>query len=110
MNGSESGLPLAGIRVLDFGHTVMGPTAGLMLADLGAEVIRVEPAPQGDPTRRLRGFGTGYFPFYNRNKKSIAVDLKTPAGTGSGRQAAGLGRRNDREFRSRHDRPAGSRL
>ena len=73
-------LPLEGIRVLDFGHTVMGPTAGLMLADLGAEVIRVEPAPQGDPTRRLRGFGTGYFPFYNRNKKSIAVDLKSPEG------------------------------
>ncbi|WP_316980165.1 CaiB/BaiF CoA transferase family protein [Shumkonia mesophila] len=72
-------LPLAGVRVLDFGHTVMGPTAGLVLADLGAEVIRVEPA-SGDPTRRLRGFGTGYFPFYNRNKKSIAVDLKSEAG------------------------------
>lgn len=72
-------LPLAGIRVLDFGHTVMGPTAGLVLADLGAEVIRVEPA-SGDPTRRLKGFGTGYFPFYNRNKKSLAVDLKSEAG------------------------------
>ncbi len=78
--GAASPLPLNGIRVLDFGHTVMGPTAGLVLADLGAEVIRVEPAPKGDPTRNLRGFGTGYFPFYNRNKKSIAVDLKTEEG------------------------------
>ncbi len=73
-------LPLAGIRVLDFGHTVMGPSAGLILADLGADVIRIEPAPNGDPTRDLRGFGTGYFPFYNRNKRSLAVDLKTLEG------------------------------
>lgn len=81
-NGAAApdGLPLSGIRVLDFGHTVMGPTAGLILADLGAEVIRVEPAPKGDPTRELRGFGTGYFPFYNRNKKSIGLDLKSSAG------------------------------
>ncbi|MEF2072649.1 CaiB/BaiF CoA transferase family protein [Consotaella aegiceratis] len=75
-----SAAPLSGLRVLDFGHTVMGPTAGLVLADLGAEVIRIEPAPGGDPTRQLRGFGTGFFPFYNRNKKSIAVDLKAPEG------------------------------
>ncbi len=67
------------VRVLDFGHTVMGPTAGLVLGDLGAEVIRVEPV-DGDPTRRLKGFGTGYFPFYNRNKKSIAINLKDKAG------------------------------
>ena len=80
MTAPAGNLPLTGVRVLDFGHTVMGPTAGLLLADLGAEVIRIEPAPQGDPTRRLRGFGTGYFPFYNRNKKSIAVDLKSPEG------------------------------
>ncbi len=72
-------LPHAGFRVLDFGHTVMGPTAGLVLADLGAEVIRVEPV-QGDPTRRLRGFGSGYFPFYSRGKRSIALDLKEPCG------------------------------
>ena len=72
-------MPLDGLRVLDFGHTVMGPTAGLVLADLGAEVIRVEPVT-GDPTRRLKGFGTGYFPFYNRNKKSLAIDLKDPRG------------------------------
>ena len=68
-------LPLSGLRVLDFGHTVMGPTAGLILADLGAEVIRIEPV-DGDPTRRLKGFGTGYFPFYNRNKQSVAINLK----------------------------------
>lgn len=72
--------PLAGIRVLDFGHTVMGPSAGLIMADLGAEVIRVEPAGKGDPTRKLKGFGTGYFPFFNRNKKSLALDLKSPEG------------------------------
>ncbi len=75
-------MPLAGLRVLDFGHTVMGPTAGLVLADLGAEVIRIEPAPDGDPTRKLKGFGTGYFPFFNRNKKSVAINLKTPEGLG----------------------------
>jgi crotonobetainyl-CoA:carnitine CoA-transferase CaiB-like acyl-CoA transferase len=73
-------LPLNGLRVLDFGHTVMGPTAGLVLADLGAEVIRIEPAPDGDPTRKLKGFGTGYFPFFNRNKKSLAINLKAPEG------------------------------
>lgn len=72
--------PFNGLRVLDFGHTVMGPTAGLVLADLGAEVIRVEPAPNGDPTRKLKGFGTGYFPFFNRNKKSLALNLKSPEG------------------------------
>jgi len=72
-------MPLAGLRVLDFGHTVMGPTAGLILADLGAEVIRIEPVA-GDPTRRLKGFGTGYFPFFNRNKQSVAINLKDPRG------------------------------
>ena len=75
---SES--PLAGIRVLEFTHAVMGPSAGLVLADLGAEVIRVEPAPQGDHTRRLKGFGTGFYTFINRNKKSLAVDIKSEAG------------------------------
>ena len=68
---------LQDLRVLEFTHAVMGPTAGLVLADLGAEVIHVEP-PGGDSTRRLKGFGTGYFPFYSRNKKSLAVDLKDP--------------------------------
>jgi crotonobetainyl-CoA:carnitine CoA-transferase CaiB-like acyl-CoA transferase len=72
--------PLSGLRVLDFGHTVMGPSAGLILADLGADVIKIEPAPDGDPTRRLRGFGTGYFGYFNRNKRSVALDLKHPDG------------------------------
>lgn len=72
--------PLNGIKVVDFGHTVMGPACGMILADLGAHVLKIEPSPQGDPTRRLKGFGTGYFGYFNRNKQSIAVDLKTPEG------------------------------
>ncbi len=72
-------LPLSGIRVIEFSHMVMGPAAGLMLADLGADVIKVEPLG-GDKTRRLRGAGAGYFPMYNRNKRSICVDLKSEAG------------------------------
>jgi crotonobetainyl-CoA:carnitine CoA-transferase CaiB-like acyl-CoA transferase len=72
-------LPLTGLLVLEFTHAVMGPTAGLLLADLGADVIHIEPV-DGDNTRRLKGFGTGYFPFYNRNKKSLAIDLKAPEG------------------------------
>src|ERR1700739_3940188 len=70
-------LPLEGIRVVEFGHMVMGPTCGLVLADLGADVIKVEPAPEGDNTRRLTGSGAGYWMTYNRNKKSFAVDIKT---------------------------------
>jgi crotonobetainyl-CoA:carnitine CoA-transferase CaiB-like acyl-CoA transferase len=72
-------LPLAGIKVIEFSHMVMGPCAGLMLADLGAEVIKVEPLG-GDKTRRLRGAGAGYFPMYNRNKKSLCINLKSDAG------------------------------
>lgn len=72
-------LPLAGIRVAEFCHVVMGPTCGLILADLGAEVIKVEP-PDGDHTRKLVASGAGFFPTYNRNKKSLAVDLKSPQG------------------------------
>jgi crotonobetainyl-CoA:carnitine CoA-transferase CaiB-like acyl-CoA transferase len=77
-NEPSETLPLADLRVLDFGHTVMGPTAGLVLADLGAEVIRIEPAPDGDPTRKLKGFGTGYFPFFNRNKKALRSTSRHP--------------------------------
>ncbi|MEP0804255.1 MAG: CoA transferase [Chloroflexota bacterium] len=71
--------PLSSLRVLEFSHAVLGPACGLILADLGAEVIRIEP-PSGDPTRNLKGFGTGYYPFFNRNKKSLAIDIKTDAG------------------------------
>ncbi|MCC7488225.1 MAG: CoA transferase [Gammaproteobacteria bacterium] len=78
MAGKQS-LPLAGVRVIEFTHMVMGPAAGLMLADLGADVIKIEPA-EGDSTRTLPGSGAGYFPMYNRNKRSLCVDLKAPAG------------------------------
>jgi crotonobetainyl-CoA:carnitine CoA-transferase CaiB-like acyl-CoA transferase len=72
-------LPLQHLTVLEFTHAVMGPSCGLILADLGATVIHIEPI-EGDSTRRLRGFGTGYFPFYNRNKQSLAIDLKATEG------------------------------
>ncbi len=72
-------LPLQGVRVAEFCHVVMGPTCGLVLADLGAEVIKVEPL-DGDHTRKLVASGAGFFPTYNRNKKSLAVDLRSPAG------------------------------
>jgi len=72
-------LPLAGVRVVEFVHVVMGPTCGLILADLGAEVIKVEPL-DGDHTRKLVASGAGFFPTYNRSKKSFAVDLKSPRG------------------------------
>ena len=76
-------LPLTGVRVVEFTHMVMGPTCGLILADLGAEVIKVEPighGRHGDATRELLGSGAGFFPLFNRNKKSVALDLQTPDG------------------------------
>jgi len=72
-------LPLAGLRVVEFTHMVMGPTCGLILADLGAEVIKVEPI-EGDSTRKLIGSGAGFFSTFNRNKKSLAVDVKDARG------------------------------
>ena len=75
-----SATPLAGLRVLEFSHTVMGPTAGLVFAELGADVIKVEPVPKGDHTRGLGGFAAGFFAAFSRNKRSLAVDLKKPAG------------------------------
>ncbi len=72
-------LPLEGVRVIELSHMVMGPTCGLVLADLGAEVIKVEPA-EGDPTRRLKSSGAGFFAAFSRNKKSVTIDLDTPAG------------------------------
>jgi crotonobetainyl-CoA:carnitine CoA-transferase CaiB-like acyl-CoA transferase len=77
---SSAPLPLAGIRVVELVHMVMGPTAGLILADLGADVVKVEPAPEGDNTRRLMGGGAGFFVMFNRNKRSLAIDLKSPKG------------------------------
>ena len=75
----RSNLPYAGVRVVEFTHMVMGPTCGMLLGDLGAEVIKVEPV-EGDSTRHLRGSGAGFFPSFNRNKKSIALDLKDTDG------------------------------
>ena len=72
-------LPLAGLKVVEFSHMIMGPSAGLILADLGADVIKIEPA-EGDSTRRLVGFAAGFFPAFNRNKRSLAVDLKSEGG------------------------------
>jgi len=72
-------LPLEGVRVVEFAHMVMGPSCGLVLADLGAEVIKVEP-PAGDNTRRLEAAGIGFYPVFNRNKKSLAIDLQRPEG------------------------------
>lgn len=78
--------PLSGVKVIDFGHTVMGPSASMILADLGADVIKIEPSPGGDPTRALKGFGTGYFGYFNRNKRSVALNLKTEEGLGIARR------------------------
>jgi crotonobetainyl-CoA:carnitine CoA-transferase CaiB-like acyl-CoA transferase len=77
--GAEKRLPLSGLRVLELGHTVMGPSCSLVLADLGADVTKIEPL-EGDRTRRVVGFGTGMFPVFNRNKRSLAIDIKRPAG------------------------------
>ena len=71
--------PLAGLRVVELTHMVMGPTVGLILADLGADVVKIEPVG-GDHTRKLVGSGAGYFPMYNRNKRSIALNLKSQKG------------------------------
>jgi crotonobetainyl-CoA:carnitine CoA-transferase CaiB-like acyl-CoA transferase len=73
--------PLAGLKVVEFSHMVMGPSIGVILGDLGADVIKVEPVG-GDATRRLRGSGAGYFPMFNRNKRSICLNLKDPRGLG----------------------------
>jgi crotonobetainyl-CoA:carnitine CoA-transferase CaiB-like acyl-CoA transferase len=78
-NPKDFVLPLEGVRVVEFAHMVMGPSCGLVLADLGAEVIKVEPLA-GDNTRRLEAAGAGFFPVFNRNKKSLAVDLARPEG------------------------------
>ena len=79
--------PLAGLKVVEFTHMVMGPAVGHILASLGAEVIRVEPIG-GDATRRLLGSGAGYFPMYNRHKDSICLDLKSDEGLAVAKQLA----------------------
>src|SRR5947207_9317955 len=74
---STQGLPLSGVRVIEMTHMVMGPTCGMILAQLGAEVIKVEP-PAGDKTRSLGGMGISFFPLFNRGKRSIVLDLARP--------------------------------
>jgi len=78
-------LPLAGVRVVEFTHMVMGPTCGMILADLGADVIKVEPV-KGDKTRKLPGLGAGFFRTFNRGKRSVALDIATPEGLEVARQ------------------------
>ncbi|MCB1550056.1 MAG: CoA transferase, partial [Hyphomicrobiaceae bacterium] len=77
---SKNELPLAGVRVAEFSHMVMGPTCGLVLGDLGADVVKVEPNPAGDHTRRVPGSGAGFFVMFNRNKRSLALNLKSSEG------------------------------
>lgn len=87
-NFMEAGdLPLRGIKVLELSHMVMGPVTGMVLADLGADVVKVEPV-EGDRTRRLKEMGIGYFPSFNRNKQSLAIDLKSERGKAAVRRLA----------------------
>jgi crotonobetainyl-CoA:carnitine CoA-transferase CaiB-like acyl-CoA transferase len=81
MNTSKSAknLPYSGVRIIEFSHMVMGPTCGMILADLGAEVIKVEPL-EGDKTRYLMGSGSGFYNMFNRNKKCIELDLNSVLG------------------------------
>ncbi|WP_116386071.1 CaiB/BaiF CoA transferase family protein [Cupriavidus taiwanensis] len=85
---SSNSLPLSGVRVVEFTHMVMGPTCGMILADLGAEVVKVEP-PGGDKTRNLPGLGIGFFRAFNRNKKSVVLDITTDAGRAAAAELAG---------------------
>jgi crotonobetainyl-CoA:carnitine CoA-transferase CaiB-like acyl-CoA transferase len=87
MSPGHAPQPLTGLRVVEFTHMVMGPTCGMVLADMGAEVIKVEPI-EGEGTRRLLGAGAGFFPMFNRNKKSIGVDLRQAAGAEVARRLA----------------------
>ena len=88
MTHPPTGLPLEGVRVIEFTHMVMGPTCGMILADLGAEVIKIEP-PGGDKTRNLPGLGIGFFRSFNRNKKSVVLDLHTPEGLATAKSLIG---------------------
>ncbi len=85
---SAAPLPLEGLVVVEFTHMVMGPTCGMVLADLGADVIKVEPLG-GDRTRTLLGAGAGFFPMFNRNKRSITLDLHHAQGAALARELCG---------------------
>jgi len=88
MHNIPTGLPLEGVRVVEFTHMVMGPTCGMILADLGAEVIKIEP-PGGDKTRSLPGLGIGFFRSFNRNKKSVVLDIQTDEGLAAAKELIG---------------------
>ena len=85
MKNAPQSFPLTGLKVVEFTHMVMGPTCGMVLADMGAEVVKVEPI-EGDRTRHLIGSGAGFFPMFNRNKKSIAIDLRSDSGAEAARK------------------------
>lgn len=80
-----SQLPLEGVRVVEFSQMVMGPSCGMILADLGADVIKVEP-PKGDRTRFFKGVASGFFNTYSRNKRSVVIDTATPEGRQTAKQ------------------------
>jgi formyl-CoA transferase len=88
MHTESTGLPLEGVRVIEFTHMIMGPTCGMILADLGAEVIKIEP-PGGDKTRKLPGLGIGFFRSFNRNKKSVVLDIQTSEGMANAKELIG---------------------
>ncbi len=88
LDGSLAVLPLAGVRVAEFSQMVMGPSCGMILADLGADVIKVEPL-KGDRTRHFKGVASGFFGTYSRNKRSLAVDTTTSAGQAVARRLVG---------------------
>ena len=79
-NDSHLLLPLSGIKALELAHAILGPSCGQILADMGADVIHVERAPEGDYTRNLPGMGSGFHSYFNRNKRSLVVDLKSEQG------------------------------
>ncbi len=80
MSDKAPPLPLSGVRILELGHAILRPCCGKILADMGAEVIRIERAPEGDTTRKLPGFGAGFFHFFNRDKRSLIIALKNEQG------------------------------
>ena len=105
---STEELPLAGVRVVEMTHMVMGPTCGMILAQLGAEVIKVEP-PAGDKTRSLGGMGTSFFPLFNRGKRSVVLDFAKPEDRETHAPAAGQRRRVPGKFSRRAVGKAGPR-
>ncbi|MGY8669196.1 CoA transferase [Bradyrhizobium sp. UFLA05-109] len=71
--------PLHGIQIVEMSHMIMGPSCGMILSQLGADVIKVEP-PDGDKTRSLMGMGASFFPLFNRGKRSLVLDVTTKSG------------------------------